>query len=311
MSIEYYSPIGFLDLNPNINILQLNSLYSLNQKFIFNESFLQNDKTNIVIMNNHPASVEFFRKNILPNIKYKFIIISFCCDTTFPTESNGWSLNEQIERGNNYETIINNEYLIHWFATNKITPNDEKTTGIPYGLDYWVLNYREHWQCPMRTDKEQDNILCNINNQSFHFTKRIPKIYANFHLSLTDTRHGNNRRQLQNIIPQNIIYYANQLPRDFYWYECSKYAFVLSPHGNGLDCIRTWEALSLGCIVIVKKSSIDYLYDELPVLIVDNWSDITEKLLYETLEKMSQIVFNMEKIKMKYWINKVNEKLSI
>jgi hypothetical protein len=52
-----------------------------------------------------------------------------------------------------------------------------------------------------------------------------------------------------------------------------KYAFVISPHGNGLDCHRTWEALCLGCIVIVKKSPIDTLYTDLPVLIIDNWSD--------------------------------------
>ena len=59
----------------------------------------------------------------------------------------------------------------------------------------------------------------------------------------------------------------------------SKYVFVISPHGNGLDCYRTWEALKFGCIPIVKKSSLSIsgLYDNLPVLIVKNWEDINKK----------------------------------
>jgi hypothetical protein len=55
--------------------------------------------------------------------------------------------------------------------------------------------------------------------------------------------------------------------------------FVVSPHGNGLDCHRTWEALYLGVIPIVKTSSLDQLYEDLPVLIVDDWSDVTREFL--------------------------------
>jgi hypothetical protein len=311
MSINYYSPIGFLDLNPNINILDLNWNINSEKNFKFERNKIKKNKTNIVIMNNQPECIEYFRKNILPYIKYKFIIITFCGDTTFPVDCNGWCLNERIERGDNYETIINNKHFVHWFAINKITPNDEKTTGIPYGLDYWVLNYKHNWGCPIRTCKEQDDILCKISDNSLHFTKRIPKIYANWHLNKTDSRHGNYRTHLQNIIPTNIIYYSYNQSRDSYWEECSKYAFVLSPHGNGLDCIRTWEALSLGCIVIAKKSPIDQLYDDLPVLIVEQWEYVTENLLNKTLDLFSKKTFNMERITMKYWINKIEDKLKI
>ena len=76
-----------------------------------------------------------------------------------------------------------------------------------------------------------------------------------------------------------------------------------------MDCIRTWESLCLGCIVIVKKSGLDHLYDELPVLIVNEWHDITEELLYQTIDIFSNTQFNMEKITMKYWIDKISEKI--
>jgi len=307
-SFKYYSPIGFLSLHPNINIIQLDFRESATKKFNFEKTQLYNDKTNIIIMNHHPANIEYFAKNVLPFIQYKFIIISSGGDTTFPIDCNGWTKTERIERGNNYETIINNNFFIHWFAINKIIPDNEQFTSIPYGLNYWVLTYNPNWGCPSRSVKEQDDILCKISDNSLHFSKRIPKIYANWHLNKSDSRHGQFRTHLQNIIPNNIIYYSIYQGRDSDWKECSKYAFVVSPHGNGLDCIRTWESLCLGCIVIVKKSDIDTLYNELPVLIVDEWHDITEGLLHKTLYEFSNKTFNMEKITMAYWLDKVNKK---
>lgn len=307
--IKNYSPIGFnCYFDKSINILDLNWNINSEKNFKFDKDSLKNNETNIFIINHHPGNIEFFSKNVLPFIQYKFVIIGFYGDSTFPFECNGWSSDEQLKRGNNFELIINNKYFLHWFSINKIIPDDEKFTSIPYGLDYWQLlnsnNFNLDFQ--RRIIKDQDDILCNITNNSLHFSKRIPKIFANWHLNKTDSRHGNYRRHLQSIIPNNIIYYDSNRPRYSYWEECVKYAFVISPHGNGLDCIRTWESLCLGCIVIVKKSAIDNLYDDLPVLVVDEWNDINDKLLYKTIYEFSNRSFNMEKLTMNYWIDKIN-----
>lgn len=56
---------------------------------------------------------------------------------------------------------------------------------------------------------------------------------------------------------------------------------MASTHGNGLDCHRTWEALLLGCIVVTKRSSLDSLFDGLPVVLVDDWSECVEPLFLE------------------------------
>lgn len=86
------------------------------------------------------------------------------------------------------------------------------------------------------------------------------------------------------------------------------YSFVLSPFGNGIDCIRTFEALCLGCIVIMKKSFLDIIYEDLPILIVNEWEDINEKLLNDTLILYSKKQFNYDKLKINYWIKLVNSK---
>lgn len=52
--------------------------------------------------------------------------------------------------------------------------------------------------------------------------------------------------------------------------------FVLSPAGNGADCHRTWEAMYLGAIPIVRRSLWPFVDYQLPVLIIDEWADLLE-----------------------------------
>ena len=113
-------------------------------------------------------------------------------------------------------------------------------------------------------------------------------------------------RKLLNIIPDNIINYEQSIiKRSESYKNISKYSFVVSPFGHGFDCIRTFEALCLGCIVIMKKSFLDIIYEELPVLLVNEWTDINKELLDKTLFEFSNKTFNYEKLKMKYWIDLV------
>jgi len=54
----------------------------------------------------------------------------------------------------------------------------------------------------------------------------------------------------------------------------SESKFVLSPAGNGFDCHRTWEAMYLGAIPIVKREFWPFVAINLPVLQVDEWEDL-------------------------------------
>src|ERR1700722_11865528 len=71
--------------------------------------------------------------------------------------------------------------------------------------------------------------------------------------------------------------------------------FVLSPQGNGLDCHRTWEALYMGCIPIVKNSLLNDLYEDLPVVIVDDWAEVTEEFLNAKWLEIQSKKFNIQK----------------
>lgn len=79
--------------------------------------------------------------------------------------------------------------------------------------------------------------------------------------------------------------------------------FILCPVGNGLDCHRTWEALLMGAIPVMVHSQLDELLSGLPVLIVDNWTDITQELLRVKYAEIQEhySLYSHEKKTFDYW----------
>uniref|UniRef100_A0AC35FHL1 Exostosin GT47 domain-containing protein n=1 Tax=Panagrolaimus sp. PS1159 TaxID=55785 RepID=A0AC35FHL1_9BILA len=88
--------------------------------------------------------------------------------------------------------------------------------------------------------------------------------------------------------------------------------FVLSPPGNGIDCIRTWEAIIFGSIPIVKRSYLMPLYDRLPVMVVKDWHEVTEESMKKfQLENLNPNTFSKDglpwrpSIWLRYWIKEI------
>jgi hypothetical protein len=234
--------------------------------------------------------------SLLNNISKKIILVSNCSDYTIP--------NEVFPNNIEFLNLINSDKIIHCFFQNCIY-NHPKITEIPIGMDYHTIsNENNHYWGNISTPFDQENLLINIKNNSLPFNERIIKCYSNFHFSI-NTKYGYDRLDAINNINKDLIFYEPvQINRIDSWKNQSQYAFSISPHGNGLDCHRTWEALILGCIPIVKKSEIDSLYAELPVLIVSEWSNITQELLENTMIDFKNKVFNYDKLLLSYWTKK-------
>ena len=98
--------------------------------------------------------------------------------------------------------------------------------------------------------------------------------------------------------------HLGSLPINKLWNTYTIYRFGLSPHGNGLDCHRTWEMLFFGIIPIVKTSSLDKLYENLPVVILDEWDDVCDPekfgAAYKRAEQFIQVP--SEIFTTSYWI---------
>ena len=278
-------------LNPRSSISSLNQ-YNLDN---FNEF---EDGTTIYVCT---SAVRNFIQILLNQINFKFILVTGDCDENCYTDI----LNES-----DFNKFINNPKLIHWFSQNCISKHN-KLTKIPIGLDYHTIsnNKLPSWGLQM-TPLEQEEELIQLRHSMKPFYERQEKAYSNFHFQI-HTKYGGDRIDAIKSIPTNLVYYElRPTTRLSSWKTQLQHAFVVSPHGGGYDCHRTWEALLLGCIPIMKTSPIDSLFEDLPVLIVQEWIHVTEELLKQTVlsYKDKMHTFNFDKLLLSYWTNLLKSK---
>jgi len=248
-----------------------------------------------------PQALPAFVHKVLPTIQVPFKLLTNNSDKTLPEDYTAES-----------NAILQNPHLICWFSQNWVGAS-EKVKRIPIGLDYHSLTpsgrKKFAWSQPethawglKKYPNEQEALLRSLNASPFW--ERQVKAYANFQF-LMWTRYGKLDRQsaIDKVPKELVMYEPRQTTRDVCWQHAIQCAFVLSPHGNGLDCHRTWEALALGCIPIVKSSGIDPLFDDLPVWIVHDWSEVTQEGMATVIRTFKHRTFQMEKLELSYWQN--------
>ena len=248
-----------------------------------------------------------FVKYVLPSISVPFKLLTNNSDETLPEQ--------QLDE---CSIILEHPLLIKWFSQNWGTDH-EKVVRIPIGMDYHTLKPsgkpKFSWSPPelhswgvKKLAIEQERDLLSLKYSSPHFSERQVKAYANFQF-LMWTKYGKvDRKEAIEKVPRNLVFYEPvKTTRDVCWRNMASCAFVLSPQGNGLDCHRTWEALCLGCIPIVKSSGLNPLFDNLPVWIVNDWTEVTEENMKKIIDEFKTRTFNYEKLTLKYWQTKINE----
>lgn len=248
------------------------------------------------------SAIPFFVDYIFPTFPFSFVLVSGDCDESCPSElfiSNAAFLE-----------FIENPKVLRWYSQNCIG-NHPKLFQIPIGLDYHTLQHSTHPWGPQTSALVQEQILKMIAEKAALFYNRKPIAYSNYHFSI-QTKYAYDRRDAYNQIPDSCVFYEPNITlRMRSWKTQSDYAFVISPHGNGYDCHRTWEALCLGCIPIVKTSVLDPLYEGLPVWIVERWSDVSldsmVRVIAEFKEKHESGQFDYTRLTLAYWMKKISE----
>jgi hypothetical protein len=96
-----------------------------------------------------------------------------------------------------------------------------------------------------------------------------------------------------------------------YYAQIATHKFVLSPPGNGIDCYRTWEALYLGAIPVVRVSTSMSAFAALPILFTDDYSELSEVYLEERWREMSSRSFEIERILKSWYMNRFLNAVSV
>jgi hypothetical protein len=208
----------------------------------------------------------------LKNSKYKYTLI---------THHSDYSIDEFIFKK---KPVC----IKKWFAINPTFIHDD-LISIPLGIKthtgiYFEEKYKTNWFL-----ENIDNLIKN---------EKQLKLYCNWNNT------NPYRNNVIEILKKNNLNYTHECNKPFEEYatNMSKHKFVISPPGNGIDCHRTWEALYMGCIPIVIKNYIYNSFTDLPILQLNDYSEITNNILDSFINKK----FNYEKLTIDYWKNKVN-----
>ena len=163
----------------------------------------------------------------------------------------------------------------------------QKVTCIPIGLENRCHHtngvLRDYRRLQRRVSRKIPRILYGF-TLGTNEQERIPALDALRSSALADSMERTNSRE--------------------YRARLESYGFVASPPGNGMDCHRTWEALYLRTIPVVKRSSLYDAFPRLPVLAVHDWSEVCgwdSSFLSREYERMSPQIETTPYLRFDYW----------
>lgn len=180
--------------------------------------------------------------------------------------------------------------LVSWFGTNceAIHP---KVKGLPIGLPPSFANE-------------------GIGNTSYiEALLKKPKTIKNLvYINHTIYTNIDERKQIYNYYSEHdwctVEGGESRVPYSQYIQNVRNHKFMISPPGAGIDCHRTWEALYLGTVPIVKTSTSMLHFKELPIIFVTDYNLVTLKMLnrmYETIKDNSLYMLDWN-----YWKNLIS-----
>lgn len=219
--------------------------------------------------------LERFFKELHPLIRHPYILITHNSDDPAPGA---------------FAHMLDDPKLIAWFAQNVENCTHPKLHPIPIGIanQYWPHGN------PAVFSKVREDLKRHA---------RSSTLYMNFSVST----HLQERSLVHNaFIDKPFCVSSAPKKLDAYLSDLTMSKFVLSPRGNGLDCHRTWEALYMGAIPIVRSSSLDAMYEGLPVIIVNDWSEVTLPFLEKKYAEMQEQTFQSDRMFCDYWFKLID-----
>lgn len=226
--------------------------------------FYLKDNENIVFVYGH--DLDLFFKETYPSINKQIKIISHNTD-------------EPV--ADRFKVFLDEDKIIHWYAQNA-TLNHPKLTPIPIGIA------NKQWP--------HGNLHTLKNVMSKNIKKEL-LVYKNFDSSTNMAV----RTVIDIITNKNGIGMSGNLPHEKYLERMASSLFIISPPGNGIDCHRIWEALYLNCVPIVQRNPCFRSVDDLPILFINDWNEVTVPFLRSKIHSYIDIQFNKDKLMLSYW----------
>ena len=226
---------------------------------------------------------------VIKDINKKFVVVTHSCDCS--VEIYGIRRPDGTRKTESVSLLTIPDNVVKWYTKN-VNVENPRVESIPTGLenDRWFKNIDKKRQMVEKCKLlKQDRNLAYMNHTIRTNPKDRQRLYDLFEKeSWVTAEHGSNGHKFNEYL-DNIY----------------NHKFVFCPGGNGMDSHRKWECLYMGSIPIDKRNIDNQFYQDLPVCLVDNWEDVTEKFLLSEYERIKAGTWNMEKLNFEYWKNKI------
>ena len=216
-------------------------------------------------------ALDMFFERIYPLLKNPFVLVSHNSD---------YEINEK------YKKYLDENKIIRWYSQN-VNLEHQKLISVPIGI---ANSQWEHGNLQLL-----DKIIGENNS-------KINLVYKNFDV------HTAPMKRMEVLFDTNNIPLIRNRSQEQYLRDISMSKFNICPLGNGIDTHRMWESIYLGSIPIVQDCINNRNFEELPILLVNDWSTITNKFLEENFDEMTmtQKKYDYRKADLEYWREEIN-----
>lgn len=171
------------------------------------------------------------------------------------------------------------------YSQNLNVKNDDFFVSLPIGLE------RERWSGGYKHSAMRSLVEKRGSVDKKHL------VYCNYLAQNNPSKRGFDLKNVN-------CFYRERCHFDIYANDIMNSFFVMCPVGNGLDTHRAWESLYLGSYPIVENNYFNQaVFSDLPAILVDDFSQITNDFLELKKEEMRDKEKNKEKLTQKYYID--------
>ena len=141
-------------------------------------------------------------------------------------------------------------------------------------------------------------------------TEKSDKIYANFNVKTNPKFRAPLKTKC---VELSHIHYDFEIPYESFVKNIKSHIGSLSPRGNGIECVRTYEILYLNEVPIVVGDINEYsvikkkIYDFLPVVFIDKFEELENiNFLKKEIERVRNK--SLDLLKYDYWVDRILDK---
>ena len=227
------------------------------------------------------------------NVTVDHVLVTHNGDFSAP-DGTGWRALEPRphEWNETFSHLLKKPSLLHWFASNchwNTPVKPEKLSCIPMGVE-----------------NRYNRIGRTLTNETYE--NRAGARRLSLLVDFERHRMKPERAVALNALEGQSFAHVEHYSKHSDWrHAVRQHAFVACPHGHGLDTHRVWETLMLGSWPVVVTSTLDELYKDLPVLVVQHWSQVTETQLKHAALQFKATEMQRDKLFFPYWQRQVQQ----